>query len=40
MPHREAAWTLLAERLDQAAWLCDGIQAGRGTATRRPAGAR
>ena len=22
MPHREAAWALLAERLDQAAWLC------------------
>jgi CDGSH-type Zn-finger protein/truncated hemoglobin YjbI len=32
MPHREAAWTLLAERLDQAAWLCQEIQAGPGTA--------
>jgi len=31
MPHREAAWTLLAERLDEAAWLCREIQAGPGT---------
>ncbi len=31
MPHREAAWALLAERLDQAAWLCEEIQAGPGT---------
>jgi CDGSH-type Zn-finger protein/truncated hemoglobin YjbI len=30
MPHREAAWTLLAERLDEAAWLCQEIQAGPG----------
>src|SRR5690348_13262654 len=30
MPHREAAWALLAERLDEAAWLCDELQAGRG----------
>jgi CDGSH-type Zn-finger protein/truncated hemoglobin YjbI len=30
MPHREAAWALLAERLDQAAWLCDQLQSGRG----------
>jgi len=32
MPHREAAWALLAERLDEAAWLCEAIQVGRGTA--------
>ena len=32
MPHREAAWALLAERLDEAGWLCAQIQAGRGTA--------
>jgi CDGSH-type Zn-finger protein/truncated hemoglobin YjbI len=32
MPHREAAWALLAERLDEAAWLCEEIQTGRGTA--------
>jgi CDGSH-type Zn-finger protein/truncated hemoglobin YjbI len=32
MPHREAAWALLAERLDQAAWLCAAIGSGRGTA--------
>jgi CDGSH-type Zn-finger protein/truncated hemoglobin YjbI len=31
MPHREAAWTLLTERLDEAAWLCREIQAGPGT---------
>jgi CDGSH-type Zn-finger protein/truncated hemoglobin YjbI len=30
MPHREAAWALLAERLDEAAWLCDQLAAGRG----------
>jgi CDGSH-type Zn-finger protein/truncated hemoglobin YjbI len=30
MPHRDAAWALLAERLDEAAWLCDQLQAGRG----------
>src|SRR5262249_1669155 len=33
MPHREAAWALLAERLDQAAWLCEALQSGRGAAT-------
>jgi CDGSH-type Zn-finger protein/truncated hemoglobin YjbI len=32
MPHREAAWALLAERLDEAAWLCDELQSGRGRA--------
>src|SRR5439155_16363966 len=31
MPHREAAWTLLTERLNQAAWLCLEIQSGPGT---------
>ena len=30
MPHREAAWTLLAERLDEAAWLCKEIESGPG----------
>ncbi|HYK27592.1 MAG TPA: ferritin-like domain-containing protein [Streptosporangiaceae bacterium] len=30
MPHREAAWALLAERLDEAAWLCAELQSGRG----------
>jgi CDGSH-type Zn-finger protein/truncated hemoglobin YjbI len=30
IPHREAAWALLAERLDQAAWLCGQLQIGRG----------
>jgi hypothetical protein len=30
MPHREAAWALLAERLDEAAWLCAQLAAGRG----------
>jgi len=30
MPHREAAWALLTERLDTAAWLCREIQAGPG----------
>ena len=32
MPHKDAAWALLAERLDTAAWLCEAIQVGRGTA--------
>lgn len=32
LPHREAAWALLAERLDDAARLCDELQAGRGAA--------
>jgi len=32
MPHREAAWALLAERLDQAAWLCEALATGRGAA--------
>ena len=32
MPHREAAWALLAERLDQAAWLCEAIGSDRGAA--------
>ncbi len=36
MPHREAAWALLAERLDQAAWLCEAIGSGRGTAIAGP----
>lgn len=31
LPHREAAWALLAERLDEAAQLCDRLQIGRGT---------
>ena len=30
MPHRQAAWALLAERLDEAAWLCGQLQDGRG----------
>ena len=30
MPHRHAAWALLAERLDEAARLCDELCAGRG----------
>jgi CDGSH-type Zn-finger protein/truncated hemoglobin YjbI len=30
MPHREAAWALLAERVDEAAWLCEELRAGRG----------
>ena len=25
MPHREAAWTLLTERVDEAAWLCEEL---------------
>jgi len=32
MPHQHAAWALLAERLDAAAWLCSELCAGRGTA--------
>lgn len=36
MPHREAAWALLAERLDEAGWLCEAIQAGRGAAIAGP----
>jgi CDGSH-type Zn-finger protein/truncated hemoglobin YjbI len=36
MPHREAAWALLAERLDQAAWLCEALGSGRGTAIAGP----
>ena len=31
MPHREAAWALLAERLDTAAWLCSELRSGRGS---------
>jgi CDGSH-type Zn-finger protein/truncated hemoglobin YjbI len=31
MPHREAAWALLAERLDTAAWLCGELRSGRGS---------
>jgi CDGSH-type Zn-finger protein/truncated hemoglobin YjbI len=31
MPHREAAWALLTERLDEASWLCEALQEGRGT---------
>jgi len=38
MPHREAAWALLAERLDEAGWLCEAIQAGRGAAIAGPLG--
>jgi hypothetical protein len=30
LPHREAAWALLAERLDEAASLCDQLQSGQG----------
>ncbi len=30
MPHREAAWALLAERLDEAAQLCDQLASGNG----------
>jgi CDGSH-type Zn-finger protein/truncated hemoglobin YjbI len=29
MPHREAAWALLTERLDTAAWLCGELCTGR-----------
>src|SRR5215472_770582 len=31
MPHQEAAWTLLTERVDEAAWLCEELRAGRGS---------
>ncbi|MGE5137132.1 MAG: CDGSH iron-sulfur domain-containing protein, partial [Gemmatimonadota bacterium] len=30
MPHQEAAWALLAERLAEAAWLCGELGRGRG----------
>ena len=30
MPHRGAAWALLAERLNVAVWLCDQLQSGKG----------
>jgi CDGSH-type Zn-finger protein/truncated hemoglobin YjbI len=30
MPHREAAWALLTERLDEAGWLCHELREGRG----------
>jgi hypothetical protein len=30
MPHREAAWALLTERLDEAARLCDQLASGNG----------
>jgi CDGSH-type Zn-finger protein/truncated hemoglobin YjbI len=30
MPHRQAAWALLTERLDEAGWLCGAICEGRG----------
>ncbi len=30
MPHQQAAWSLLAERLDEAAWLCGELASGRG----------
>jgi CDGSH-type Zn-finger protein/truncated hemoglobin YjbI len=33
MPHREAAWALLAERLDAAAGLCEQLQASPGQRT-------
>jgi CDGSH-type Zn-finger protein/truncated hemoglobin YjbI len=36
MPHREAAWALLAERLDEAARLCGQLQTGRGTQLAGP----
>jgi CDGSH-type Zn-finger protein/truncated hemoglobin YjbI len=32
MPHQQAAWALLTERLNEAAWLCSELCAGRGTA--------
>jgi CDGSH-type Zn-finger protein/truncated hemoglobin YjbI len=32
MPHREASWALLAERLEEAAWLCGQLASGRGQA--------
>jgi hypothetical protein len=36
MPHREAAWALLAERLGEATWLCEEIQAGPGASIAGP----
>ncbi|HEV3068463.1 MAG TPA: ferritin-like domain-containing protein, partial [Streptosporangiaceae bacterium] len=36
MPHQHAAWALVAERLDEAAWLCEAIQSGRGAAIADP----
>ena len=36
MPHREAAWSLLAERLSDAAWLCTEIRNGRGAGIAGP----
>jgi len=30
LPHQDAAWALLAERLDTAAWLCDELRTGKG----------
>ncbi len=30
MPHRDSAWALLTERLDEAAWLCQELCTGRG----------
>ncbi|HEY9243973.1 MAG TPA: ferritin-like domain-containing protein, partial [Streptosporangiaceae bacterium] len=30
MPHRQAAWALLTERLNEATWLCEELRAGRG----------
>ena len=37
MPHREAAWALLAERLDEAGLAVRGASGRRGTAHRGPA---
>ncbi len=31
MPHQHAAWALLTERLDEAAWLCQELRQGRGS---------
>ncbi len=36
MPHREAAWSLLAERLNDAAWLCSELRNGRGEGIAGP----
>ncbi len=30
MPHRQAAWALLTERLNEATWLCEELRIGRG----------
>ena len=38
MPHREAAWALLSERLDTGAWLCSELRPAR-EAPGEPAGA-